>query len=1057
MKNHWKSRALSLLAATAVILPGANLFAQDEEDVSLEALYQKAGEFSMGGQYDEASKTFERMFDLSGGMETLFEDYGAQAGGFYFDYGMTLLPQQRWEDAKAAFTICVTANEIAEKVESPIKSQNARANLAKFQLGFCEAQLGNPGEAIRLYDEYIASNPPPEELQQVFPSFKLRYGAALMKLGRIDEGISSIQELFDEREQRNIAPQFLVQGVLELGLAFIEQANAAGTDEGAREKIAERAHDFLDKNQESITLSPLDQFRFGFVDRLRKLGFESTKAGLYSLALRYFAFAPTLEDVKNDINLGLTRLPIGQGIPSQYQGLIDRIAAYEEAEVHPDAETLRLVATCYERMGNLRAARVVYWNLVENVEMPEEKRGEILHEAARLSSLIADFPAAQYFGEKFMAEMPEDHTLRNNVSTFMLQSLFTSGLYEEVIRISERVRDRYEVGDAQRELADSLYPLALYSTGQHEEATEPFAEYVKGYPEGGNREIVMFHRGSNSLIRGKMREAATQYEEFLEAFPESERFLDNALADLSIARFNLEDYPAAVEAADQLVEKRPESIQLGRTLNIKGDSYAVMASALNQKEQEEQRTEWEKESLDAYLAAFDAAKKSRASDPDRDDFHKVVGAEALWKSADIYYTEGAQEGGYEGEGKAKIDKGLALYDTFFPDYAETPWEPQISVFSLEHLEAAGRGEEGLTQVEKMVLLLGNKPPEEQDLTLLRQAIGSYAEASVRIRGVEKTVATLDNFPGIDPANQALLTWLKIQQVIVLQQAQGKMEKDSPEFAKAESQIAQIFEDLKGFEIKNLSEFALREIGRYFAGTDNPFLAVPYFEELLARTNPEAEQFKALAEMELGKIEARSGDPAKVQSARERFRRIIANPGDDKTLIAPATLNLALLHIKNKEWKDALEPLKTINETKRFFSKEKSKRAEAGFLLGTVFDELGDPANANRAYVALMGAYPSEADWVTQAWERYIPNSIADIEKMPTGTPEEQAAKRQRELALYRLTRKYLYTWQNWTDEIAPSGALRRLRRDIETMKTDLRITPEEEQMILQQLNIAPEA
>lgn len=1045
MKKDSMTKTLILLAVWAVSLSQGVLTAQDEEDVSLEALYQKAGELSMNGQFEDASKTFERMFDLSGGMETLFEDYGAQAGGFYFDYAMTLLPQQRWGDAKEALLTCINAADIAESVETPINSQNPRANLAKFQLGFCEAQLGNPGEAIRLYDEYIASNPPPDELQQIYASFKLRYGSALMKLGRIEEGVAAIQELFDNKDQRNISPQFLVQGVLELGLAWVERANAAGTDEAALEKIAERAHEFLDKNQEMITLSPLDQFRFGFVDRLRKLGFESTKAGLYSVALRYFAFTPTLEDVKKDINLGLTRLPIGAGVPSQYQQLIDRVAQYEQAEFHPDAETLRLVATCYERMGNIRAARAVYWHLAENIEKtPENIRAEILHEAARLSSLLADFPSAQYFGEKFMSEMPEDHNLRNNVSTFMLQSLFTSGQYEQVINISERVRERYDAGDAQRELADSLYPLALYSTQQHEEADAPFTEYVKAYPDGGNREIVMFHRGSNSLIRGKMRESAEQYEDFLKAFPESERFLDNALADLSIARFNLEDYSAAIAAADRLVAERPDSIQLGRTLNIKGDSYAVMASGMNQKEQEEQKKQWETESLNAYLAAFEAAKKSRASDPDRDDFHKVVGAEALWKAADMYYTEG------------EVEKGLALYDTFFPDYTDTPWEPQISVFSLEHLEAAGRGEEGLKQVEKMILLIGSKPPEEQDLTLLRQAIGSYAEASVRIRGVDETIATLNDFPGIDPENQALLTWLKIQQVIVLQQAQQKMEKDSAEYAAAEEKIAAVFEDLRLFEKRNLSEFALREIGRYFSTTDNPFLAVPYFEELLARSNPEADQFKGLAEMELGIIEMRAADPGKVQSARERFRRIIDNYGkDDPALVPEAYMNLAKLHIKAEEWRDALEALKTINKEKGFFRKERDKRAEAGFLLGNVYDELEDPVNANAAYLAVVSAYAAFPDWVTQAWERYIPNSKADFEKMPTGTPEEQAAKRARELALYKLTRKFLYQWQNWTDEDSPSGALRRLRRDVEAMKTDLRITPEEELQILQELGIAP--
>ena len=204
-------RVIGLFLALGSINP---ILAQDEEDASVEGLYRKAVEQNMSGQSEEASKTFERLFDLSGGLETLFEDYGAQAGGIIFDYGMTLLPQQRWEDAKKAFTDCLNAAKTAVDVESPVKSTNPRENIARFQLGFCEAQLGNHGEAIRLYDEYIAGNPPQEELAQVRNSFKLRYGGSLMKLGRVDEGISAIQELFDNREAWKVTPQFLMQGVL---------------------------------------------------------------------------------------------------------------------------------------------------------------------------------------------------------------------------------------------------------------------------------------------------------------------------------------------------------------------------------------------------------------------------------------------------------------------------------------------------------------------------------------------------------------------------------------------------------------------------------------------------------------------------------------------------------------------------------------------------------------------------------------------------------------------------------------------------------------------------
>lgn len=1043
MKTHWNHRRFlraTLAIAIAFAAPSGLLRAQDDE--SVEGLYRKAVEQNMSGDPVAASQTFEKLFESLRDEEILFEDYGAQAGGIFFDYGLTLLPQQRWEDAKEAFQTCVNAKEIADRVESPIDSQNQRKDLAKFQLGFCEAQLGNHERAIELYDEYVASEPPREELLRVFADFKLRYGAALIRVGRIDEGIASLQEMFDNREARDINPRYLVQALLEFGVGMAEQATDG--DEST-EVIAAKSHAFLDKNEEAISLSPLDQYRFGFTDRLRMLGLESSKAGVHDVALRYFAFVPTMENIKEDINLSLARLPVGAGVPSQYQALLDRIAEREQAAVHPDAETQRLIAACYERMGNIRASRVIHWNIaIQYPEVPEQVQAEIFHEAARLSSSLGDFSAAQYFGEAFNENLPEDHPLANNVSTFMLQSLFTSGQYDKVMSISERVRDRYELGDPKRELADSLYPLALYTTEQHERADEPFDEYMQTYEEGGNREIVMFHRASNSLILGNMREAAEQYSDFLEAYPESERFLDNAFADLAIARFNLEDYPAAIGAAESLVEARPDSAQVGRTLNIAGDAYSFMAASLGQgDESDEQREEWEQAAIDSYLDAFEAARKSESADANREEYHKTVASEALWKAADLYYQRG------------EIEKGLARYDMFFPDYAGTPWEPQISVFSLEHLEEAGRGEEGLEQVEKMVLLLGNKPPEQQDTQLLRQAIGSYADASVRIRGVDETFATLGDFPGADPENQALLTWLKIQQVIVMQQAQKNMEKDTPEYAAAEARIEEVFESLRLFDKRNLSPFALREIGRYFAGTDNPFRAVPYFEELLARTDPAADEFKGLAEMELGKIEMRSADPGKVQSARERFRRII-DRYDNPALVPDAHLNLAKLYILQEDWREALAELRVINKDKDMFKSDKVKRAESAFLMGTVFDAMDDPLNANRSYLAVVSAFGAFPDWVTQAWERYIANSAEDIAAMPEGAPEEALKKRERELAVYKLTRKYLYQWQEWTDEDAPSGALRRLRRDIDTMKNEMGITPEEEQRVLFELGLTGE-
>ncbi len=1046
-KMTWKMFTTALLVCAVGFFSGT-LVAQDkEEDVSVEALYRKAFDLRLSGKYQEASETFEKMFDLSGGTETLFEDYGAKAGGFFFDYGMTLIPQQRWEDAKKAFHISFTAEAWKKKVLSKIPGKNARESLSQFQLAFCEAQLGNHEEALKLYDSYLASNPPPEELQQVRSSFKLRRGTTLLKLGRMDEGISSIQEIFDNREEWKVKAPFLMQGILELGLGWAEAAKAAGAeDEGAIDLIEAKGHAFLNEYGDFVKVRAMDQFRLGFVDRLKKLGYESTKAGLYTLALRYFAYTPTIQQIRDDVNLSLTQLPIGSGIPSQYQAILDQLKAREAVPVHPDLETLRLTANCYERLGNIYSARVIYWYLAESFpDIEKEKRGEILHEASRYSSMIGDFQAAQYFGELFMEEMPADNRLRSNVDTFTLQSLFTQRLYDQVIGVCEKVRANNKPGAPERELADSLYCLALYSTKQYEKAEAPFKEYVEAFPDGKNLEMVMFHRASNALILRKMRSAGELYEDFLKKFPKSERFGDIALADLATARYNLSDYPEAIKVSERLQAFKPDSVHLGRTLNIEGDSYIVQSDAMKQKEQKEQRLEMRKKGLEAYLAAAEAAGRAlKTVDSEQAEYYQNVAAEGLWKAADIYFVDGDDE------------SGLKLYDKFVKDYSGTFWEPQISVFSLKPLQAAGRGEEGLVQVEKMINVLGNKSPDKQDLKLLRQAIGSYSEESEKIRGAEKTAEIFDNFPGLNPANKALLTWLKIQKIIVLQGMKKKLPKGESEAAAVDTKIATVFKELEGFEKRNLSEFALEQIGLYLSKGDNPFRAVPYFEELMSRTSPEAKPFKANAEMALGVIEMRSPDAALVRSSRERFRRII-DVYKTKELVPEAYLNLAKLHMANKEWKEAKEALVKINKSKKFFGKEKVKRAEAGFLLGRCLEELNDPVGAAKAYLGVVSTYNAFPDFVTQAWERYIKISEADIAKMETGTPELDLAKRERELALYRLCTKYIYMWQRWDEKKdCPSGALGRLRRDLIDMKGRMTITPEEQKKIEDDLGLNAE-
>lgn len=1025
-------------------LPSSSL-AQDEEDNSVEGLYSKAAELAIAGQYAESVKLYDKLFDLAG--EFLCEDFGAQAGGIVFDYGTVLLQMQDWQKARDAFERCVNFKD-NECKKAKIQNENTRAVLALFQWGFCEAQLGNHARAIELYDQYLEkAKTDPTELAKVRNAFKLRRGSSLMNVGRADEGIAEINELFEKRVEWQVTPQFLVQGLLELGLGWVELARKGAQTPNAVDQIEAQAQLFLDRNAAAIEVSPLDKFRFGFIDRFKKLGFESSEIGMQTLALRFYSMVPTLEDVEYDVQSRLALIP-GGSVPAAFQQILDQIAEQKKRPVPGDVEIQRLSARAYELLGNYIAPREIYRYLVETYPTIEkDRRAEILHEAARFSTMLGDYSSAQFYGETFMAELA-DHKLRDNISVFMLQSLFSSQQFDQVVTICESVRSRYELGSEQRELPDALYGLALYSLRKYQEAIAAFDEYAKTYQEGSNREMVMYHRANTRMILREFRTAAELAREFQQQFPKSEKFSDLSIADEALCRFNLEDYTAAIALAERLATEFPESQALDRVLNIKGDSLIVRSSAVEGEDDaaKAEVAKMREEALQTYLKAVETGKALEATGKNA-EVHKTATAEAIAKAVDIYVTDGDNLKAAQDEAGAleKYKLAVALYDSFFPNYAGTFYEPQVSVFTLSALEAVGRGEDGLTQMEKMVIVLGSRTGEDMDLDLLRRSIGSYSEASVRIRGEEKTLEVLGAFPGLDPTNQALLTWLKMQKVIVLQAMRTKLAKDAPELASINQRIDKEFQEMDQFEVKSLSEIALKMIGDYLYGSDNPFLAVRYYEELLVRSNPEADQFKASADLGLGRIEARRTDAESRRTARDRFRRI-TDTYKDKDLTPAATFELGKLAVVTQDWEEAKTAFQTINQNKRWLTPV--ERAEATFRFGQTLEALGDIGGAFQAYTAAWVTYAKHHEWSTQSLEKWLQLGFKDAETNIT----DPIALRAKKMEFYKQLKRKLIEWSQFPE----TEALQRLRLRLPDMRTELGITPEEESQINFQMGLNPD-
>ena len=1004
-------RSLALVFAIALLgfaaaFPGVSVHAQDDaaaddEDADFETLYFKANDLMRAQKWKEAADTMLKAIESTGDFG--WEDFGKAFGGVYFDYGTCLLQLADYQSARDAFKSCTQSEELAKDTKIP--GENKRKNIAMFELGFCEDKLGNSDEALKLYAAYEALPPDPAEVELVRSALALRKGSANLHIGNIDAGTAEIEKIFENKDAWKVGPQFLMQGLLELGLGWVESAVKEPSNADGLEKSA---HLFLDKYDESLSLSAFDKQRFGMVERLRKLGFDSGNAGMNSLALRYYSMIPTTQQVIDDLKMRASQY--GENMPAIFAETIAKEEAKLATDDPPQVELLRLVAMSWDRLGNRHAPRAIYGHLVQN--FPKSKnRAEILHESARFSTMISDYSSAQYYGEIFMAEMPPEHKLRNNVSTFMLQSLFTARQYDKVIEIANGVAERFDPGAEERELSDFLKASALYYGGQHTEAQPELDSFVKTYPESDNLESALYYQASNQVVLSEFENAASLLDAFLEKF-DKPKLLDLALFDRATCHFNAEQYDLCQEKLGRLLDERPDSVVLDRAYNMLGD-------ALDASSYDAETPELEKEllakALDAYQKGVAAARAKEVV---------ASGSEGTAKAADVAIR------------LEQWEDAVKLYDSFFPTYAESFWEPQISVYSLEALEKVDRVEDGLTQLEKMIVVMGNQGPDEQDIDLLRRAIGSYSESSVEHRSAEKTIATFDNFPGLDQSNQALLTWLQIQKVIVFQEMRKGLAKDSSEYQAIEGRIEQVFQTLQGYDISALSDFALQQVGKYLYESQ-PFLAKRYFEELLNRNAPD---FKVPAEYHLGLIEMRSTETAQLNSARERFKRVIVTYKDPE-YVPGAHLNLGRVALETKDWEEAKANFGTINKKKPFFAKEKEKRAESNYGYGVAFEELGDIANAKAAYLNVIAVYSGMIEWSAAALERAFNLTYNEFED-----------DREKKIQAYAFLRRMIYKFKGFQGEDS-SEALERLRLRLPQVRTELGLTAEEQTAIDDELGI----
>ncbi|MEO0444939.1 MAG: tetratricopeptide repeat protein [Verrucomicrobiota bacterium] len=935
------------------------------EAQDLQELYIKASGLAQAGNFQEALATYD--LAITNEAEFAWEDYGPLFGGLYYDRGICLLQLKRYQESGESFRICHDDYPPANKVpygsrkKAPKQATvNRRWELAVFQLGYCQQMEGDHQAALDSYQKFTDLKPDPAILKSVYSAYVLRRAQCLLGLGRLDEGQKEITQIFDDPAKFKATGQLLFQAMLDLALGWVKAAN----DGGDQKALAERANVFLDQYGPVFAIGPYDKHRLGFVDRLRFAGYQAQRAGLNILALRFFAMAPTTQAVLADLE---TRAAQTTG-PSKarYEQEMAAVKAKLESSDPPELETLRLLAASWEGLGNRRAGYVISRHLVErypsSASMPE-----LLHEAARYSFAIGDANSAQYYGEVFMSKYP-NHELRENVSTFMLQSLFRNRKYQLCLDVAGRQRNEFPEGDPARELADFIYGASLYYLNRQEEAEEALAMHTKNYPDSGNRESVRFFQSSNKIILGKFSEAAPLLDSFLKDYPAS-NFRDQALFDRATAHYMVDEYADSLATLSDLISSFPESSALSRAFILQGDNYR--AQAVEPAGDKEEDDYW-KEAQVSYGEALAAAESRNQTD---------FRAESLYKTVDVSTD------------LEDWEKAVEAYDAFLPTHRGNTYEPQLSVFAMPALQAVGRTDDGLTQLERMIQELSAK----DDVELLGKAIGSYQNASKEARGYDGTLSTYDQM--ISNGNTSLQTQLLIHKIMLFQE-QLKAAKTDGEKAKFQSEVQSVFDKLSGYKMDELSDPALAAIGRNFEES-NPFKAKPFFEALLDR---EDDLYKAPAEMALGRIEMN----AKNVNAIQRFKRVIEyakDPRFEAQKLAPeAHVGIGAISVQSKDWETAAEYLKVYIGNKRWDSGNKGRRAEAQYLYGFTLEQQGDLDGAIQVYNALFGAYPGYPQWSAKGVERGFDISY----NRETADPEQE---REKKIQAYTVLRIAIYTWQ----------------------------------------------
>ena len=923
MKNRTTKRWL--LAAVAC---GALIFGRMNHSVA-------QGVPDIGELYNKAVQLAERDKDYSAALGTANEiisrygahakgDFGATFGSIYYLKGICLFHLKQYQEAYDSFEICheeypntLQPDRVAA---TKTNANNAHWRRSVFYMAACRQREEAWGAAIKTYERFRALNPERGEYDPA--TLEINIATCYIKAGNVKKGQRLLESVIRRQDELRAKPAAVFTGFVALVEGWAE------VDADSLESTTKSAHKFLDDNLSKLRLSPYEMARFKFNWQLYQAARGLGDTGMEGLSLRVLGLIPETLLVVKDLEARR------EAFTGQNQKLEKEIASYEkEIEDGNPVDLFAMLeeARVLEVRGDMWGSFAVYDHLAVN--FPKAKaRPEILYNATRTAAMIRDMVTVQHHGLTFLEEFP-NHKLKEPVSALLLEQLFFNGEYEKCLGIAADLRNFYPVGAPERDLPDFAFGGSLFYLGRYGEAQPEIDSHVENYPSSRFREHSLYHQGGNLVKLFRYPRAARLLDSFIDNYPES-ILMDLVLYDRATAHYGMDQLESCVKLVEKLQEKFPDTVIKDRALVLLGDVFQL------------------KEDFASAKKVYTEARKLAI-----DQRHEETAANALFQLVAVAV---AQE---------DWDLAVKHHDEFMATYPGSYFEPNVIVSAMPALEAKGRADVALGQLEGIIVVLG----ERRDVSQLERALASYSRIYSDKNGPEALVRRLEKFPNVPVRNNLLRAWLAVTRLNVLED-----EANRKKFTNREAEVKVAYSDLKRLPMADLSNYIITKIGQNLLNGGEPLEALPWFEEVRARPNPELRDF---ATMGIAQVKANSPSRSMKDESIALFREVI-EVHKTPSLVPDAVLGLARVLFGQKKWKAALDDALLLYIDNKNWSKA---RAEVSWMAGRCYEELGNDEIALAAYVNVYVPYTSQIEFSADAYLRAA-------QLMRKGGKNEQAYK-----------------------------------------------------------------